>query len=197
MRDCCAQGAIAKGKFHRSSGRVDAMAILAVADDVSSGMTFLHSHGILHGNLSAASVLLAHSQVRPYVPMNGSMHRSRQITDTHLRRMPQSGSKDAWIHVPRASVAFHVTHKSACCVRQVGKAGACLRLISWIDKHGTALAEGWLCGLCRRRRTASRPRCRTGGCCGSWTRADLPASRSTPPSTTSLLRSSSRAPCPR
>ncbi|BDA43374.1 probable serine/threonine-protein kinase STY8 at C-terminar half [Coccomyxa sp. Obi] len=54
--------AIERGKFHRSSGRVDAMTVLAVADDIASGMTFLHSHGVLHGNLSSASVLLAFSQ---------------------------------------------------------------------------------------------------------------------------------------
>ena len=57
------QTAIERGKFHRSSGRVDAMTVLAVADDIASGMTFLHSHGVLHGNLSSASVLLAFSQV--------------------------------------------------------------------------------------------------------------------------------------
>lgn len=60
-----AQTAIEKGKFQRSSnGHVDAMSVLAVADDVASAMTFLHAHGVLHGNLCASSVLLAHSQVQ-------------------------------------------------------------------------------------------------------------------------------------
>ncbi|GLC35899.1 hypothetical protein PLESTM_000380500 [Pleodorina starrii] len=51
--------AVARGEFHsRTTGALDMPGVLAVLRDISRGMAYLHSRGIIHGDLKAENVML-------------------------------------------------------------------------------------------------------------------------------------------
>ena len=57
MRVRCVQDAVVAGQFKRSvegggEGPPNMEVILATAEEIASGMAFLHSQGIIHGDLT-------------------------------------------------------------------------------------------------------------------------------------------------
>ena len=63
-----AQDAVAKHWFRKGrepDGELDVEAVLAVAAEITAGMTYLHARGIVHGDLTGANILLTSNAVRP------------------------------------------------------------------------------------------------------------------------------------
>ncbi|GIL90461.1 hypothetical protein Vretifemale_18112, partial [Volvox reticuliferus] len=50
--------AVARGEFHSSTGVLNTLGVLSILRDISRGMAYLHSRGIVHGDLKAENVML-------------------------------------------------------------------------------------------------------------------------------------------
>ncbi|EFJ43051.1 hypothetical protein VOLCADRAFT_96825 [Volvox carteri f. nagariensis] len=57
--------AVRRGEFHSRNGTLDLPGVLAVLRDISRGMAYLHSRGILHGDLKAENVMLCKRPAPP------------------------------------------------------------------------------------------------------------------------------------
>ena len=57
MEDC---------RGHITNPRVNMEAVMATAGQIASGMAFLHSRGVIHGDLSATNVMLASAPSAPH-----------------------------------------------------------------------------------------------------------------------------------
>jgi len=115
------QGAIERGKFHKESGKVDVQSVLSIAEEVASGMAFLHANGIVHGNLSASSILLTFSQVRQPFPLpllsqrrHASSHRHCEEPTSSLALLTHLG---VCMDARPASFTFDTMAGSAAAIR--------------------------------------------------------------------------------